>query len=692
MAEEQAIVYAPQWNNMTVDNVLSENYSFTEQVNSIQQLLAYCLITRTEVNIGEIIYSDLITKLLNKSRLKYVSYPRFISCALQVLLRCDYTQEARFGYLPAILSNSNFTKDPSKVTDIELTAHMIAVNNQRDSVSPLPLSAKPKKGKSHTVTPTLPKSHGPKASRALSKKSKKPKSKKTPAETKATSTPKPTEGFEQSYSVSLGTGTRKSRPLPKSTTIDPKDSVGNKQPIDTGFPSTTSDEGTAKTTPRPEGSLGDKDSGGNKPPADIEPINPTVVDPSSTRELDTPPLVLSTYADVRAFLLSDDEAQESEDDILGAGEEMDEDPQAASIAETHHRSHPPQADKPQSSHAPSTEALDTDSSCDDILKKYNNTLPLTECQLATVNYTNLKASVDEYYDENIAHRDQTDKLVEASMSSLDKSSTTIHDLYKGLNVIIELLKEIKNKKISEATESFTKISTNITEVLSLVKGFNFSDLQSSVNALQAHALKQDEELAAWAKSSTNMAWNLGSRLSGQSLGSVTPKLAPTHILANVEGENDTNSATKDPLSHSEGKIDTNRQEKSEEPKHSTDTNIKEGKGIATDKQVKDKRKLVKASSIIRPDPDALIPYTINGEVYYLTVEQLQAHMDKEEQIKKAEEEAGLFAISNPEVIKVVREEAKKFGFLPKEAITTKAGEKIKKAQDVEHEVLKRQHT
>ncbi|GKF23423.1 hypothetical protein Tco_0075745, partial [Tanacetum coccineum] len=273
----------------------------------------------------------------------------------------------------------------------------------------------------------------------------------------------------------------------------------------TRFPSTTSDEGTAKTTPRLEGSLRDKDSGGNKPPADMEPINPTVVDPSSTSakyhvdqtqstrlryqsltkdegkpshegELDTPPLVLSTYADVRAFLLSDDESQESEEDILGAGEEMDEDPHAASITETHHQSYPAQADKPQSSHAPSTEALDTDSSCDDILKKYNNTLPLTKCQLTTVNYTNLKSSVDEYYDENIAHRDQTNKLVEAFMSSLDKSSTTIHDLYKGLNVIIELLKEINNavkddpiinKKISEATESFTKISTNITEVLSL---------------------------------------------------------------------------------------------------------------------------------------------------------------------------------------------------------------------------------
>ncbi|GJU59267.1 hypothetical protein Tco_1237033 [Tanacetum coccineum] len=119
--------------------VLSGNYSSTKQVNSIQQLLACCLITRTEVDIGEIIYSDLVTKLLNNSMLKYVLYPRFISCALQGLLGSDYTEDENFGFLPGILSNSNFTKDPSKVTDIELTAHMIVVNNWRDSVSPLPV-------------------------------------------------------------------------------------------------------------------------------------------------------------------------------------------------------------------------------------------------------------------------------------------------------------------------------------------------------------------------------------------------------------------------------------------------------------------------------------------------------------------------------------------------------------------------
>ncbi|GJY12426.1 hypothetical protein Tco_0381735 [Tanacetum coccineum] len=171
MVEEQAILHDPQWNNMTVDNVLGGNYSSTKQVNSIQQLLAYCLITRTEVDIEEIIYSDLVTKLLNKSRLKFNSYPRFISCALQVLLGCDYTYD-------------------------------------KDSVSPPLLSAKKKKGKSQTMTPMLPKSQGPKAFGELSKKRKQPKPKRHLRNIELASTGLPS---------TLDEGTRKSQPLPEGT-------------------------------------------------------------------------------------------------------------------------------------------------------------------------------------------------------------------------------------------------------------------------------------------------------------------------------------------------------------------------------------------------------------------------------------------------------------------------------------------
>ncbi|GKB25139.1 hypothetical protein Tco_0864540 [Tanacetum coccineum] len=417
-----------------------------------------------------------------------------------------------------------------------------------------------------------------------------------------------------------------------------------------GLPSTTSNEGTAKTTPRPEGKLGDKDSGGNKTLTNMGPIHPIVADLSYTGAKYQVDQTQSTRLRYQSLTKNKGEpSYEGEPDTQPL---VDEDPQAAAIQ---HQSSPPQADKPQSSIALSTEASDTDSSKE------------------AVHYANLKASIDDYYKENIAHRDQTDKLVESSMRSLDKSSITTSDLYKGLNIITELLKEINNvvkddpamnKKISEATGTFTKISTNITEVLSLVKGFDFSDLQSTVKDCQAHALKQDEELAAWAKSSTNMAWNLGSRLLGQSSSapssSVTLTLALTYIPKNVEGENEPNTATEDPPSHIKGETDVNKQEKFEELKHSTDDNTefigsstpqpsviqaqpitiinpepiipqREGKGIATDEQAEYQRKLVKASSIVRLDSDTLIlvPYTINGKLFHLTAEQIDAYFEKD---------------------------------------------------------------
>ncbi|GJT59852.1 hypothetical protein Tco_1003385 [Tanacetum coccineum] len=51
-----------------VIQVLGGNYSSTKQVNFIQLLLAYCLITGTEVDIGEIIYSDIVQRIERKAK------------------------------------------------------------------------------------------------------------------------------------------------------------------------------------------------------------------------------------------------------------------------------------------------------------------------------------------------------------------------------------------------------------------------------------------------------------------------------------------------------------------------------------------------------------------------------------------------------------------------------------------------
>nr|GEV70903.1 hypothetical protein [Tanacetum cinerariifolium] len=533
-----------------VIQVLGENYSSTKQVNSIHKLLAYSLITGTEVDIGEIIYSYLVTKLLSKNRLKYVSYPRFVSCALQVLLGCDYTQDENFGFFPGILSNSNFTKDPSKVTDIELTA-MIAMNYQRDSVSPPPLSTKKKKGKSQTVTSTLPRSQGPEASGALSKKRKKPKSKKPPIETKITP-PKLTEGSEQSF---------------------------------------------------------------------------------------------STFANVQAFLLSKDEMDQENDkeEVFAIREDMDEDPQVAKEV----RTPSPKEDQPEPSHYLRTMLR--------VLFSRITEKQWEQHEEATVSYVDLKTSIKEYYNENVAHRDQTDKLVETTMSAIDKRSTTIKDLYKGMNIITQHLKDINttvkddpatNKKIDDAIETFSKIFTNTTE---------------------AHALKQ-KEAAAWAKSSTNMAWNLGSKMTankicqtalksevsslrqdiskiksmmteiyqdfkGQSSSapssSVTSTLALTNIPTNVEGENATNTTTEEPHSHTEAEIE----------------HLKMAVLISSITPTKadedSSKKLVHASSIVCPDLDEQLKLNSWPEVIKVVQEEAEKIRLDSKKISSAKVEFGI---------------------------------------------------
>ncbi|GJT82535.1 hypothetical protein Tco_1056877 [Tanacetum coccineum] len=597
--------------NPTPKAVFGGNYSSTEQVNSIQQLLAYCIITGTEVDIGKIIYSDLVTKLLNKSRLKYISYPRFISCALQVLL---VKRIQCLHFLGCKAKESEISYYDSNLTQVT----------------------------------------GPEILGALFKKSKRHKSKNPPTKTKDL------ERNIQLASMGLPStvveGTHKSQPLPEDPATHPKDLGGNIQPLDRDLTSTISDEGTAKTTSRPEGSLGEKESGGNIPPADMEPIHPTIADllgtgakyqvdqTQSTRlryqsltknkgkplhegELDTQPQVLSTYADVRAFLLSDDEAQESEEDILGA-------------------------DKPQLSHAPSTEASDIDSSCDDILKKYDNNLSLNERQLvkylrkmlnalfaritednwvkhkeAADNYVDLKASIDDYYNENIAQRDQTDKLVEAFMSSLDKSINTINDLYKGLNIITELLKEIKNA-VKDDNIINKKSVKPLSHSPSLERAQNH--IQSSMSTLKEdiHSIK-------------TMITEMYEVFKGQSPGSVTSTLVSLTFQQIID----------------------------------------KGKRIATESDEDLSKKLVPASTIVRPylDEAVEVPYMINGKMCYLTDKEMQAYLDREEKLRKAAKEERLLAISKPEVIKVVQEEAKKIGLDPKKIASAKVGENFKKA-------------
>ncbi|GJT70769.1 retrovirus-related pol polyprotein from transposon TNT 1-94 [Tanacetum coccineum] len=66
--------------------VLGGNHSSTKQLNLIQHLIVFSLLTGTKIDIGEIVFIDLVTRLRAKSRQIYVSYPRFVSCDLEELL------------------------------------------------------------------------------------------------------------------------------------------------------------------------------------------------------------------------------------------------------------------------------------------------------------------------------------------------------------------------------------------------------------------------------------------------------------------------------------------------------------------------------------------------------------------------------------------------------------------------------
>ena len=81
-------------------------------------MIVYCLIEGKKIDLGEIIFRDLIAKLGGKSRKKLMSYPRFISCALQNLLGSEYAKPEAVGFEPDVLHKANYSRDPLEVTPV----------------------------------------------------------------------------------------------------------------------------------------------------------------------------------------------------------------------------------------------------------------------------------------------------------------------------------------------------------------------------------------------------------------------------------------------------------------------------------------------------------------------------------------------------------------------------------------------
>ncbi|GJW60921.1 hypothetical protein Tco_0110256 [Tanacetum coccineum] len=261
-----------------------------------------------------------------------------------------------------------------------------------------------------------------------------------------------------------------------------------------------------------------------------------------------------------------------------------------------------------------------------------------------------------------------------SPSIQEKDRIGIHDAAYYLEAVKD--DPALNKKVIEATKAYIKNSTSLTELRTLVKSFYHGLMPSrSVPTLQCsvHNYAQVYSLLLLI-AGPNKCW-------GENVTQVTEE-PPSRI----EGE------TEDMETKS-------KEENPEEPKMALlMSSFKPPKETSSQQTVKltdtildipSHKPTVPSTTLIVP---VLVPYMINGKLFYLTEEKIQAHLDKEDQIKKAVEEAKLFEMNKPEVIKVVREEAKNIGINPKIVISAQAGEKFKKAQDVEHEVLKRDHT
>ncbi|GKB41263.1 hypothetical protein Tco_0886205 [Tanacetum coccineum] len=282
MSEQQTITYAPQWNNMTMDDVIFQtnnvvgNFNYPPNVPAykpIMKFLLNCTLNKTFTNCPSVVYQNFLREFWST----VVAFDPFPST--------NKPEKRPLREFLVLGGNYSSTEQVSSIQ--QLLAFNLITGIEVD------------------IWEIIYSDLGPKASGALSKKRKKPKSKMPPTKTKVTP-PKPTEGFEQSHLDSSGIvpdpqdlereiqlastrlpstldeGTRKLKPLPEGIATHPQDSGGNKQPLDRDTTSTTPNEGTAKTTPRPEESLGDKDSGGNIPPADMEPIHTLVADPSGT--------------------------------------------------------------------------------------------------------------------------------------------------------------------------------------------------------------------------------------------------------------------------------------------------------------------------------------------------------------------------------------------------------------------------
>nr|GEV83750.1 hypothetical protein [Tanacetum cinerariifolium] len=188
--------------------------------------------------------------------------------------------------------------------------------------------------------------------------------------------------------------------------------------------------------------------------------------------------------DLRSLSASDDDLKKDSNDVIEAGEEIDDDIHKPDTEETQtrhsteHTTEEPLSIEHQSP-SPTKDVLESSKKADDLessscyktLKPYGNYIPITKRKLheeVAVSYADLKATIEGYYEENVDHKDQIDKLVKETMNNLDKISKARADerakLLKTLNRVSETLEA--DSALKEAIKKMVE-SNNTTSQVSL---------------------------------------------------------------------------------------------------------------------------------------------------------------------------------------------------------------------------------
>nr|GEV36469.1 retrovirus-related Pol polyprotein from transposon TNT 1-94 [Tanacetum cinerariifolium] len=266
-----------------------------------------------------------------------------------------------------------------------------------------------------------------------------------------------------------------------------------------------------------------------------------------------------------------------------------------------------------------------------------------------------------------------------------------------------------NKKIFEAAEAYTKNSTTLTELLTLVKSFNFPGLKKNVESLNAIVTTQNDHLSKWAESSTSMALSVSLRvtriektqayiqsdLTSLEKDTFEIKTMMTEIFCAFKGR-----ATEEPPSHTKGEkvdMDTEEAVKEEQTKELEVENVEKEPKISIP-QTRLTGPVIKITPPKQPESPHVTPKSDRGKgkvtnnvesLIKLVKSSSEAHYELEERKQKAAEEAKLLEITKPKLIKVVYEEATKAGVDPFELKNYKEALKescwIKDMQEEIHE-------